>query len=213
MEIQTSLARASSFSELLQIAEHAEPHLSFWGSEFLSVSGYEGTLSINALAARTLELLNQLNYEFSEVERENGMRLASKIDDIYCNRDELPKNSHCITKIMRLFRVILSFEWIFYDDTHPRTRWHGDLWLYGLGRMQNDDFEYYTHPQFQQKFGLSPEEAVNRQIDLERKDNPQRWKPPRWLQRNPHSWHQNVMRANPPEAQARIFSPNLLVSS
>lgn len=214
MEIQTVLSRASSFSDLLHIADRAEPHLSFWGSEFVSVSGYEGTLCIHALAARTLELLQQLNYEFNEAEREQGARLAARVDNIYYNADDLHQNIHCITEIMYILKTIFSFEWLFYNSIHTRTRWQGESWVYRLGPMvQNKDFECYTRSQFQQKFGLSPEEAANRRIDLKRKDDPPRWLPPRWLQENPHAWHQNLMSRDLPWAHGRILFPDLLVSS
>ena len=214
MEIQTALSRASSFSELLQIADLAEPHLSFWGTEFVSVSGYEGTLSIHELAARTLELLQQLNYEFSEEEREQGTRLASRVDNIYYNADDLQKDILCITKIMYIIKTIFSFEWLFYSGSYTRTQWHGEAWVYRLGPMvYNDDFEYYTRSQFQQKFGLSPEEAASRRIDLKRNDDPPRWRPPRWLQENPQSWRQNLAPRDLPWAQGRVLFPDLLLSS
>ena len=46
---------------------------------------------------RTLELLQQLNYEFNEAEREQERSWPLRVDNIYYNADDLHQNVHCIT--------------------------------------------------------------------------------------------------------------------
>ncbi len=157
MSVQTVVSRASSFSELLPIAERAEPHFSFWGSRYVSVSGYEGTLDIDALAARTMELRRQLNFGFSLAEHTAGKRLAERIDRIYDDHQWQVSQANCFTRVLDFLRGFpcALFNYLAYKDRGVIIRWRGQ-------EQRNNSFDYYTRAQFQDAFHMSPEEAERR---------------------------------------------------
>lgn len=171
MDIQTALSRTHSFSELLPIASQAEAKLSCLGCGYLCVAGYSGTIHIDALASRTLELLRRSNYEFSEAEREPGKRLAGRIDVLYHDIDMQLIGAGCFTKTLNILRELATaiFDWI-SGVKSVRFEWHG------LAQSPNNDFQYYTRTQFQNLFGISPEEAESRNNISDKKQGP----PPRW---------------------------------
>lgn len=159
MNIKMAVSRACSFSELMTIAEHAEARFSFWGTRYVCSTGYEGTLSIDAFAARTLELVKQFNYEFSLTEHASGRRLAKKIDVLYDKNDEQVSQAACFSRILHVLRVLpcAIFYYLIYGDRGIGWQWRGQ-------HHSNTIFEYYTRAQFQDAFGMSPEEATRRRL-------------------------------------------------
>jgi hypothetical protein len=157
MNIQTAVSGIRSFSELLPIAEHAQVRLSFWGSRYIHVVGYEGTIHIDALASHAKKLLKQLNYEFSEDERAPGRRLAARIDVLYAESDRQFNAANSFTKTLATVRkVICSIFSFLKGGLPPRFEWQGP------SLESNDDFEHYTQAQLQRVFNLSPDEAERR---------------------------------------------------
>ncbi|KIC71639.1 hypothetical protein DB41_AT00020 [Neochlamydia sp. TUME1] len=59
MGIKKILESVSSFTELKPLACKAKVHVSFWGTRYITVLGYEGTLPIDALAGKVLELVKK----------------------------------------------------------------------------------------------------------------------------------------------------------
>jgi hypothetical protein len=181
MQIQQRLSETQSFSGLLPLAEHAEAKLSFWESRYLCVAGYEGTLGIDALASKTLELLHQANYEFSEEEREVGVRLARRIDVLYNDINIQIANYSCCKKTIFFFINVVSS--LFYGIIgHPdiRSKWYG-IGLYAnhdLGQYSNDDFSFYTQAQLQARFNISPAEASRRGFFSYEIGGIRRWREP-----------------------------------
>jgi len=178
MNIQTALSNARSFSELLPIAQHAEVNISFWGSRYVCVNGYQGTLEVDALASKTLELLRQTNYEFSEEEREVGKRLAGRIDNVY--HDDMMQciNAPCFTQITMFFITFTSsiIDWI-RGVPSTQFEWYGleqRLWHVSPPNY-NSDFNYYTRAQLQAVFGITPEEADRRGYRRQERNGVSRW--------------------------------------
>jgi hypothetical protein len=176
MDIQAAVSSARSFSELRLIAERAEPHFSFWGSRYVTASGYEGTLDIDALASRTMELLDQFNFEFSLAEHNAGKRLAARIDRIYDEHNDQVDQADCFTRVLDVLRNFpcAFFNFLIYGDRGVVVRWRGHS-------DSNHSFDYYTRMQFQNAFHMSPEEAESRGFIGGRRSGwaggpPDRWK-------------------------------------
>jgi hypothetical protein len=159
MDIQAAVSSARSFSELRLIAERAQPHFSFWGSRYVTVSGYEGILDIDALASRTMELLDQFNFEFSLAEHNAGKRLAARIDRIYDEHLEQVNQADCFTRVLDVLRNFpcALFNYLMYGDRGVIFRWRGQ-------EQYNDSFDCYSRTQFQNAFHMSPEEAERRDL-------------------------------------------------
>lgn len=60
MQIQNTLSHVNSFFDLLPIVKEAKAELSFFGAQYVSVTGYEGTLEIDALAAKVIDLVKKI---------------------------------------------------------------------------------------------------------------------------------------------------------
>ena len=103
MNIEKSLSQAQTFAELLPIAQRAHAEVSFLGARYVHVNGYEGSLSLDALAERVEELVDE-NFEFDESERACGKEIASLIDRIYLNSDRALKDSFILTKLFNCIR-------------------------------------------------------------------------------------------------------------
>jgi hypothetical protein len=179
MNLQAVVSNASSFSELLPIAERAEPHLSFWGSRYITVAGYEGSIDIDDLASHTLQLLSQFRFEFSLAEHEAGKRLAARIDTIYYEHHRQVDESHCFTRILLALRTwpCAIFNYLAYGDRGMLMKWRGQ-------EQSNDLFNYYTRAQFQEAFGMSPEEAERRDYIWDCRPGWEGGPPPRWAVRD-----------------------------
>lgn len=158
MSINTVLSTAISFVELKQIAEIAKSNLSFWGSRNVCVLGYEGTLSIDDLAERTMEILKQRQYEFSKEERADGSVLVRHINRIYREYDAQFCASSPLTKILSLFTQFIS---IVIKCADVRRQWEGDI-KRGFYSGETNVFALYSRTQFQDSFGFQPEEAEGR---------------------------------------------------
>ena len=175
MNVQETVSSARSFSSLLTIAERAEPHFSIWGSRYISVSGYEGTLDVDALAARTMELLNQLNYGFSLAEHTAGKRLEERIDRIYDDHKRQVAQANVVTRILDFLREFpcALFNYLVYGDKGVLWKWRGQ-------EQRSQSFDFYTRAQFQDAFHMSPEEAerrgyIARHIPSREGGFPERW--------------------------------------
>jgi hypothetical protein len=182
MYIERAVSDTQSFSGLLPIAEQAEARLSFWGYQYVYVNGYEGTLHIDALASRVLELLREVDYEFSEAERESGKQLAEKIDRLYVDTDRQFSEANCFTQAMTVLREIISriFNYCILGNQPIRIMWHDD---YLFNPNRNITFKFYTRTQFQDAFQMSPEKAEQNGYHLNSSysGGNLRWAPPEEL--------------------------------
>lgn len=186
MDVQTKVHDTRSFEELSQIADRAEVKLSFWGNVHIAVAGHEGQLDCDALAAKTMGLLKQLKYEFSEQERIAGTRLAGKIEHLYRDISAQLGSANFFIKTLRIVKGIaeMFFDWI----SGGHSFYFGELRDFGISSIQyewhgillqdtNDDFSFYTEKQLQTVFGISREEAERRGYRHEEKNGIHRWMP------------------------------------
>lgn len=176
MNLQLAVDQASTFTDLLRIAQKINPekdlHITFWGLKYITLPSYEGTLGIDDLAARVGKLLWK-NREFEESERKPGKLLTKQIDLIYTKSDQLHSGRNIFTRIVCILRD-------FFHDQRIRFQWEGTDYhqIYG---GDNWEFFYYTEKQFVKKFGFHPsEQKIDPHINTLQRSNPDRWLEPHW---------------------------------
>jgi hypothetical protein len=165
MSLKVSIANAKSFADLNPLVEKVQCHLTFWGKRYITISNYEGTESIDALASRVIELVNQYKFEFTDKERLHGKAIAKKITQLYDMSDAQVDHSWFLTKIFVFFRNLpniipgllecparncskIRWYWKDFDHISPST--------YSVA------FEFYTRNQYYRfwHFGRTPEETL-----------------------------------------------------
>jgi len=142
MSIQTVVVNTQSLADLLKLVEVASEEVSFWCGRYVIVEGYQGTLSIDALAA-CLFILAAKDVNFNEIDRAIGKQIVSKIDQLYTSNEARWNRSNLFTYILAGIRDLLS-----NSKWNTRLRWelkHSEL-----------IFELYTRQQFFNKYGRIP---------------------------------------------------------
>lgn len=99
MDIKTVLPTIQTFASLRPIVEQADVHLSFFGSRYVTVRGYEGYLTLDAIPKRVFEMLRQ-QPNIDEQENSHGRALEDRMTRIYERSDELVAQSNCFTWLM-----------------------------------------------------------------------------------------------------------------
>ena len=158
-DLRTAIGAARSFRELCPLVRHAEVRLSFWGSRYIQVQGYRGTLPIDALAKRVMELIKQ-NPNFDQHERSHGKTIAPIIDQIYDQSDKQVAEGAWFTKVFFWFRNIPNLiagpsftRWIWKDcdetlaSSFPVKSYH-------------KFFKYYTKEQHERDVGPIRERQI-----------------------------------------------------
>ena len=171
MDIQKTLSETRTMAEFLPIVRNASAEFSFWGARYVSVEGYDGSLSVDALAERIEELVDK-NYEFDETERACGKEITSLIDRIYVDSDKAHKHACFLSKLFYIIRQVLA-NIFYYKCNPPMTRY---LWEYC---SENKLFEYYTRQQYINVFKIPP-------IDEDDPDWTQSNSLDRWHEPKPH---------------------------
>jgi hypothetical protein len=183
MKIQKFLSEAQSFTTLLPMAQAAEVKLSMWGSVYVQVPGYGGTLQVADLAARVIKLIKHFEYEYTSNERENGKLLAGRIDSLYREQDRRWSEANYFTVAMGVIRGIFSvfsglYKYCMWGTNSIRFDWEAELGDNGF----NSSFRDYTTKQFEETFKLTPEEADKRGLIAHRlSGDPNLWGPSRKL--------------------------------
>ncbi|PIS00538.1 MAG: hypothetical protein COT84_06980 [Chlamydiae bacterium CG10_big_fil_rev_8_21_14_0_10_35_9] len=108
MQIQSALNNVQTFNELLPIAERATSHISFFGSRYVTVRGYEGFLEIDALIEKVEEIIARKPL-WSEETRSAGKRVLLEKSRLYSQYYKKKKNCNWITWIFLLART--GFIW------------------------------------------------------------------------------------------------------
>lgn len=167
MNIEQILTNATSVVDLLLIARVATTHLSFWGSRYVCVTGYNGTLDLDALAAKVIELVERSPH-FNEQERTCGREIASLIDrNIYDAIDIQVNNSNCLTSLFVQLRDVCTVIFLFFRDgitgcLSQGTRWDWKEAKIPFLSLYHNVFELYTAEQFKNQHGVDLEETKPR---------------------------------------------------
>ena len=130
--IQRTLDAIQTFNELSNIAENSNPTLSLWGNRAITVQGCEGTLPLDALTKKALELLVQNpGYAIDHAQHYASRLLVRRcIDLIYDKSDRQVRTSNCFTKLLTMIRSYRLFgpncsplRWIWreIEGTHSDT--------------------------------------------------------------------------------------------
>jgi hypothetical protein len=106
MSLQVAIDRANSFAELRPIVEQSECKISFLGRRYIVAPNYEGTASIDSLAARVIELVNQYKFQFTNQERAHGKSIANKISQNYRLSDAQVKQQGFLIRFFVFLRSI-----------------------------------------------------------------------------------------------------------
>ena len=166
MYIKRLLDQTASIAELNQIAQKAEAKISFWGARYVSFtnSQYEGTLHIDAMAARVIQLAKERGFAFTTEEREIGRLLEKRILQIYKDNDGIIYKINCLTllfiKIRAGFSIFFqkgvlgwntlenSYMFPWQKTFYSYVRW---IWMEKGFNRQEDSyhrmFDYYTEEQ------------------------------------------------------------------
>lgn len=110
--IQQALSQIRNLEELDPITKNAKANLSFWGTRYITVDGYDGILPIDAFTKKILDMVvespgrpphiirpaDQNNFLFTRVD------ISRFVDQVYDQSDEQVRRASCFTKILVLIR-------------------------------------------------------------------------------------------------------------
>lgn len=125
-DISSALRQVECFAQLKYIVKNARAKLSPFGKRCIEVQNHQGTLPIDALAKKVLELVKK-NPDFDEVERSHGKACIKPINDIYKEIDlqvEKAKGlKRTLTKLRSIPYLILSC----FSRNYSKIQWN---WRY-----------------------------------------------------------------------------------
>ncbi|CRX37631.1 hypothetical protein [Estrella lausannensis] len=173
IHLQTALCRASNFFEIAPIVKNAKEDISFFGGRYIYAEGYEGTVDIDAIAARFMEL-QETHFEPTEEERKLGREITPLISKLYESNYSRDKN--ILTRIFCAFRDFLRNVWILFCARGYGTR---GSWSIDDGDIKF--FDAYTSSQYQEVFGTPPPTGF--MPHWARSGCPDRWYPPGYFNR------------------------------
>ena len=166
IELKKALYSNSNFINFASIVKKAKEDISFFGGRYIYAEGYKGSVDIEALAARAIELIAG-NFEFNEEERVTRKEIVPLIDDLF-EKNYSRKVTNIITRICCAIRDFFRNLAVLLGGVfcgRVGVRWH---WKYSDER---DSFNYYTESQFQTVFGRPP----SGRADVHGYNCPKRW--------------------------------------
>lgn len=126
MDIKQVLPTIETFADLRPIVENADVHLSFWGSRYVTVRGFEGYLLLDDLPEHIFLMLHRRPNSRTE-EMNHGVAIQDKINILYDKSDEQVYRGNPFTwAIVRIFELGDELYHMFYLK-HWTTRfsWRG----------------------------------------------------------------------------------------
>jgi len=166
MNVKDLLMQTASIAEIERIIQSAEAKVSFWGSRYISFTDpeYEGTLHIDDLAARVIQIAKERGFEFTQEERVTGRDLAQRITQLYDNCDALVDQVNCLTycfiKLRKVFSLVFGSGMIMRDENSSnvcgvgicsRTEWAWISSTLPFICIYAYVFDYYTDSQAQRE--------------------------------------------------------------
>ena len=159
MKLETAIRKAD-FTDLVQITSNVTPILTFWGTRYIKVVGYQDRAPIDSLAARVIKIVENKKFEYTDQERKKGILITKNINKLYLDSDKQVDNSNILTRIFSAFIGI--YHRLLDIKSIPgsfksmiRTHWDDDE-FYGLEGF-NKVFDYYTRNQYFEKFNHYPD--------------------------------------------------------
>ena len=148
MNLNKCLHATDNFIELKPLIERVKSDISFWGYRYVYLEGSNNRYPIDILATRVMELVQKKHFEYTNLERTAGKKIAAKIDQIYKNNDELLKIKCFITRYLSYIIDVYTFITV---EFAPRYKW----FIFG----DNQVFKYYTARQYQEEFQVKPDKS------------------------------------------------------
>ncbi|NGX56965.1 MAG: hypothetical protein K1060chlam5_01220, partial [Candidatus Anoxychlamydiales bacterium] len=134
--------------------------LTFWGTRYIKVVGYQDRAPIDSLAARVIKIVENKKFEYTEQEREKGILISRNINKLYSDSDKQVGNSNILTRIFSAFIGI--YHRLLDINSIPgsfksiiRKRWDDDKFHDSDGF--NKVFNFYTKNQYFEKFNSNPD--------------------------------------------------------
>lgn len=113
-----------TLAKLADMLLHAEAHVSFCGSAFITTPAYPGSVDLEEIARRVLDLVSGDRLQL--MDRMSGVKLLKKLRQYYTLTDDLLWSTSPITIITALFKKAVSFLsacfWNICDPLYT-TRW------------------------------------------------------------------------------------------
>ena len=126
--IQTAVVHVSSLVELASIVKKVKEDVTFLGHRYIYVKGYEGTLSINALALSIMFLVRKnIDFDQHPKERDALNDMIPLISKIYTGNDARWKNPVTLTlRSIRDVQQCLKKENLHFWGYDVRFNWKDD---------------------------------------------------------------------------------------
>lgn len=162
MKLSTEIKNCQSMFDVRAILHDATGNLqavstTSWRGRFIQVVGYDGSIEIDALASRVIQIIKDKNFGFAEPERAIGKAIARQINQLYDASDRQLGNSNCFIRLLSLVREV--FIGIFGSCFCPQQKHNlmmRDAWRHGDMFPCSTAFSYYTVEQHQARFGYLP---------------------------------------------------------
>ena len=117
--IQSVISNIFSYTDLLPIIEKVKEDISFFGCRYIYIEDYDGSLPINTLASRVMELAKTaLNYSLEDRYQE----IVPLIDALYLRNDERERKKNSFTRILCSIRDVWN-HYIKNDIDASRFQW------------------------------------------------------------------------------------------
>lgn len=154
MKIECCLKNIATFEDLLPIVEEAKPQLSCFGARFIHLSNCGKNISIDSLARRMIEIIDQ-NPNFTEEERLLVRKISDLIDRIYDHTDKQVSESWFFTRLFVWIRDLYNSEFPYYSFSSIRWNWRESKQINMMG--YNKIKFLYTKDQFLNFFRFPPD--------------------------------------------------------
>lgn len=135
---------ADKLSELNNLLINAQGDVSFWGARVITVSGYEGSLSLDKIARKVLQAGGKRSDsdDLTTEERIAGIEITEKLRNYYKITDNKITKANWFTRLINLIREFTLFSYTPRFHTEP------------MGSTERY-FRGYSEEKFVQEFGDS----------------------------------------------------------
>jgi len=158
LNCETNIKVSNLTNQFLELINNAKENISFWGYRYITVPGLKGRASIDALAAQVIKLVRGHKFEYTKEERNIGILMSRKIEQLYDASDVRLKKSNFLTRFFRGIRLLIeSFRrpHFFMCPAPEDTMIHWE-WRDCFGLEFRYVFEFYTRDQYKKDFKTYP---------------------------------------------------------
>lgn len=142
LNIRTTLENTDTLTDLLPIVQNSSDHISLFGSRYIKVLGYTGSLYIDDLARKVINVVLPITYKCdSEAERQTGMEITDLVDRIYKSNDNKLRNINIFSRFLADSRCVMyQIYYSLKNNCYPvRTYWD----IYDMDKFFLEDSELF----------------------------------------------------------------------